>query len=209
MQDPIKILESVNTFYSQSFSQLITITVAVLAFAGIILPVVISILQKRFFKLEHQAIESSVHKKLKIEYDLSIKAMHNEYKKKEMEFDIKILKMKEEINKELAKAEGGIFHVQGNNELKSGYRTNAFLSFVDSAIKYMEAEDNKNLRVVLNICSGECLLKFTKITFQKDEILEKSFNELLEKLTKYNEKDNFTDMIINLKEDLLEAKAIK
>ena len=46
VQDSLKILESVNAFYSQSFGQLINITVAVLAFAGIVLPILITLYQK-------------------------------------------------------------------------------------------------------------------------------------------------------------------
>ncbi len=39
--DTLQVLEKVNSFYTNSFSQLITITIAILAFSGIILPIVI------------------------------------------------------------------------------------------------------------------------------------------------------------------------
>lgn len=60
MEDSLKILEAVNSFYSQSFGQLMNITVAVLAFSGIVLPILITLYQKRLFKLEHLAIENKL-----------------------------------------------------------------------------------------------------------------------------------------------------
>ena len=209
MQESLKILETVNTFYSQSFSQLINITIAVLAFAGIVLPILITLYQKRIFRLEHQAIEKSVFDKLKSEFDSKILELQNEYKAKEEELNSKMLDMKNEIGREIANAEGGIFHVQGNNELKSGQIVDALISFIESAIKNIEAEDNLNLRIVLGLCSNNCLSNLSEIHFQHDEFLEGKISKLIDKISKYNEKDTFTDQILDLKKSLSQAKSRK
>jgi hypothetical protein len=61
---PIEIVDKVNSFYSGAFTQLITLTVAVLAFSGIILPVLIQLIQSRTFRSEQKNLESQISKQL-------------------------------------------------------------------------------------------------------------------------------------------------
>ena len=115
VQDSLKILESVNAFYSQSFGQLINITVAVLAFAGIVLPILITLYQKRLFKLEHQAIQNSLATEMESRLEEGIKEIKAEYEQKEAEFEDKISKMKESLKKDLDATKGGICHVHAHD----------------------------------------------------------------------------------------------
>ena len=62
---PIEIVDKVNSFYSGAFTQLITLTVAVLAFAGIILPILIQIIQSRTFRSEQESLKAHIDEQLK------------------------------------------------------------------------------------------------------------------------------------------------
>lgn len=195
MQESLKVLESVNSFYSQSFSQLISITVAVLAFAGIVLPVLITLYQKRIFSLEHNAIEKSIHDKLKKELDLIVVTIRDEYQQKEVEHKAEMAEMKSNIAMELADAEGGIYHVQGNAELSSGQYLIALNSFLNAGFRYVKAESNQNLRRILNQCIDFGFPNVTSEDLDDDKGFEKNFESLIEKIEIYDEKYNFVDQI--------------
>ena len=198
VQDSLKILESVNTFYSQSFGQLINITVAVLAFAGIVLPILITLYQKRLFKLEHQAIQNSLAMEMEKRLEEGIKEIKAEYEQKETEFEDRISTMKESLMKDLDATKGGVSHVQGNNELKQELFLMAFDSFVSASFSYTKSEDNLNLRRVLGIIDEQCLPKFTKITIEEHDESFKNFEELQEKIREYDSNGTFADLIRKL-----------
>lgn len=64
MDSTLVIVEKINSFYSSAFSQLITITVAMLAFVGIIVPILYYLYQQRLFKIEVSSIEAKMEDKL-------------------------------------------------------------------------------------------------------------------------------------------------
>ena len=206
VQDSLKILESVNTFYSQSFGQLINITVAVLAFAGIVLPILITLYQKRLFKLEHQAIQNTLATEMESRLEEGIKEIKAEYEQKEAEFEDKISKMKESLKKDLDATKGGICHVQGNNELKQELLLMAFDSFVSASFSYVKAEDNLNLRRVLGLIDEKCLPKFPKTVIEEHDESFKSFEKLLEKIREYDNNGTFVDLVQSLNKTYNTAK---
>lgn len=195
MEDSLKILEAVNSFYSQSFGQLMNITVAVLAFSGIVLPILITLYQKRLFKLEHLAIENKLLYEMEEKIKKATDVIKSEYEKKEMDFDNKISKMKMLFENELESIKGGVLHVQGNNELKQSDELTAFESFVSASFCYVKSEDNLNLRRVLDLINNSCLRKFNVDSFEEHGDTFKSFDELLEAVRDYDKKGVFSDLI--------------
>jgi hypothetical protein len=202
MQDSLKILETVNNFYTQSFSQLINITVAVLVFAGIIFPILITFYQKRLFKLEHEAIESSLTKKMKEELDNTVAKIELEYSEKEIEFELKISQIKEELYREVDRAKGGISHVQGCNDLEKGCYFTAFDSFVHAGTSYLRAKDNANLLRILNNISDSCLPRFSSKDFEDNEDVFSDLEKLMGELSEYNVEGVYMDPLRKLKRAL-------
>lgn len=209
MQDSLKILESVNNFYSQSFSQLMSITVAVLAFAGIILPILVTIYQKRLFKLEHEAIENSLTKKMSEELENAVKEIRAEYEEKEKHFVSEISKMKQELNSEVDKAKGGISHVAGCTELERKYFFNAFDCFIQACISYIKGRDNLNLRRVVYMVSDNCLPNLSSSDIENNGDTFKRLEEVIEQLTEYDTNGIFTDQLRGLKYQLSQCQKRK
>src|SRR5438046_1512224 len=58
--DPIQILEKVHAFYAESFSHLLILTIAVLTFAGVVLPIIVQMIQSRTFRNEQTALEGQI-----------------------------------------------------------------------------------------------------------------------------------------------------
>ena len=206
MQDSLKILETVNNFYTQSFSQLINITVAVLVFAGIVLPILITFYQKRLFQLEHEAIEKSLNKKMKEELNNAVAKIKSEYEEKEAEFESKITEMKEELHIEIDKAHGGISHVQGCNMLEQNDYFAAFDSFISACTSYIKAKDNLNLRRVTSTISTLCLPNMNSKSIEYNEDTFCRFEKLLDKLSKYDIDGAFTDQLRNLRREFSQCK---
>ncbi|WP_417439756.1 hypothetical protein [Idiomarina abyssalis] len=199
MQDTLKILESVNQFYSQSFNQLVVITVAVLAFAGVVMPVLISLYQKRLFRLEHEEIQSHLKGELDSELAKAVDAVRKEYEKKEAQYLLEIESLDEKLEKEIAGSIGGNLHVQGNMNLKDGQYLGAFSSFTRAAINHLKADKEANLRRALRLVSNNCLPKLNKTRLERDEGIIESYEELLEQLSESNVNDRYKDEIRLLK----------
>lgn len=199
MDNSLKILESVNQFYSQSFSQLINITVAVLAFVGIVIPILIALYQKRIFNLEHKNIESSIHEKLKEEYQEKVNLIRNEFKEREDFYEKRIKEIEKKIASDLAHAKGGIFQVQANAQLKDKAYSLACESYIDAALLQIDSEDNLNLQRSLNQMIDSCFPKLFANEFSEDSNLVVMFKKLIERLNKYNSKGQYSDQIQDLK----------
>lgn len=56
MDETLIVLEKLNQFYSSSFSQLVNMTIGLLAFVGVIIPVLIGLYQNKQFKQEQSHI---------------------------------------------------------------------------------------------------------------------------------------------------------
>ncbi|WP_160061820.1 hypothetical protein [Psychromonas sp. L1A2] len=206
MQDSLKILETVNNFYSQSFGHLITITVAVLAFSGIILPILVTIYQKRLFKLEHEVIENSLIEKMKAELEIAVKEIKAEYDEKEKILKSKLSEMEDELNRKFDNAKGGICHVQGCSNFDQQRWFSAFESFVNASIFFIKGKDNLNLRRVTNMINENCLPNLNANDIEHNIDTFNCFEKFLEDFATYDSDDVFTDQINSLRYQFYQCK---
>ncbi|NVK36593.1 MAG: hypothetical protein HWE18_01590 [Gammaproteobacteria bacterium] len=198
MEETLKILESVNNFYSESFSQLITITVAVLAFSGVVMPALLNMYQRRLFKLEHKAIEDGLESKLKDSVESEVESVRLEYQKKERQFERRMEELEKKLVKEIENAKGGALHIQGNSDLKNKNLIAALHSFIDSGWCYMRCEDNLNLQRVLDLILHECLSKFDKEDVNQESLVFSEFEEFIGGLKEHDHSRVYTDKIRNI-----------
>lgn len=205
MNTELEILNTVNTFYSQSFNQLITITVAVLAFVGVILPILISVYQKRLFAIEHREIEQKLIVKIEAEFDKKVELLIEKHKEEMLAQEDVFDELKKDVTRKFNKLEGALLHVQAVNT-KGLAIVSAYRDFMDSAISYIEAENNLNLRRVLTQVIGECLPRITKSDLEYDSELGKLHAKLIKKLKSHNTNGHYTDLIDDLELAFNQAK---
>lgn len=203
MKTELEVLNAVNTFYSQSFSQLITITVAVLAFVGVVMPILFSMYQKRLFKIEHKEIEHKLRITIESEFEEKMAQLNKqrleELQAQKDEFNV----LKNNLDRKFNKLEGALLHVQAVN---SNGTVSAYRDFMDSAISYIYGHENLNLRRVMNQIIEDCLPKISVSDFEYATELEGMHNKLLSDLKNYNTDEHYDDLILNLEREFSLAR---
>lgn len=197
MQDTLKILESVNAFYSQSFNQLIVITVAVLTFAGVVLPVLISLYQKRLFRLEQEEIRHSLKLEMENQIQKITSKMLDEYKSSVSDLDKK-------YEKKLSYAIGCSLHLQGKvNVIETDY-INALYSFSSAGERFIVAEHEANL--IRAISSLQiCFNNLDRSRLQDDDAHVQAYQSFIKKLEGFNINQRYLDDIHSLKKQFKAA----
>jgi len=199
MDETLKILESVNQFYTYSFNQLVILTVSILSFTGIVVPILITFYQKRLFKLENKEIEESLKSKLQLELKDTILAIRNEYEEKDSMYQKKFDEVELKLEKEISGAIGGNLHIQGNMQVKNKAYLNALNSLCKASIHHIKADKETNLRRALSIIETKCLPNLNKKALEIDENNVECFEDLLTKLEEYDSNERYTDNIRMLK----------
>lgn len=199
MQDPLVILEAVNKFYTDSFNQLIILTVAILTFSGVLMPLIISSLQKRFFKLEHKEIEAELEQVLETKIKNHIEKVEEEYKRRETLLEKKIDKLELKLSKELAGNKGTTSHLITNIHLRDNNYQLAFGTAISATNSHLKSKNDTNLNRVLMLMIKNCLPNLTKIDFENDPEISLKYEKMLIKLQDYNSTGKYSDEIQNLK----------
>lgn len=205
MDSTLVILEKVNQFYSSSFGQLVSITIGLLAFVGVIVPMLITFYQNRQFKQEQDYIlrklEESTSELFKhIETEVSRKFESEKEKRvKEM------AELREELLKEASKSKGGAFFIQANLQLDSADITNAIESYIYAIQNFMRAEDELNLQRALKRLTYDCLPKAWNTIFQRWGDYEKDIKSIADELGKRNNNGRYTDVKMALVDALNQA----
>ncbi|MBN2605918.1 MAG: hypothetical protein JXR47_01140 [Thiotrichales bacterium] len=206
MQDSLNVLTAVNQFYSQAFAQLITVTIAILAFAGVLMPILLSLYQKRIFRLEHKEIENKIESRF-LQLAAELKEEINEkFREKDKESKKEILALENKMDKEIAATLAGILHVQGNQLLRVPNAT-AFgvESMIRAALESIKALKEELLRKQINIVL-DVLPTLNRVHFDDFEQIHSSFNDLIRELENFNENSRYSVDIRRLQQEFNAAK---
>ena len=147
MENTLKILETVNQFYIDSFNQLIMITVMILTFVGVLMPILISLYQKRIFKLEQQEIKNSLLEILTSNLKEIEEKIDAKYSEKEKEYEKKISNLEKVMEQQSLKSLAKIYHLQGNSYLGTKHYYTALESFFAAGTNYLITLLQKKKRV--------------------------------------------------------------
>ena len=196
---PLEVLQYVNGFYSESFTQLITLFGVLCGLVGIVIPILYWVVQKRFFKAENQEIKNSIQKELREEYNLEIKKISEVYLKKEKEYEDKILGMEKKLVKEIEKVSAGVYYVQGNMLIESSRFLGGFMSFLKAGRGAIISDNEKILKQVIKVITKTCLPGINKSQLNNEENIVKSYEDFIGDLTKYDVNGRYTDDIRNIK----------
>ncbi len=199
MEDTLKILESVDSFYAQSFGQLITIAGLLLAFAGFLMPVLITFLQQRFFKLENGKIKFDIEKELTLKHEKRVEEIEQEFDKREVKYEAMISDLEKRMEKETLAAIAGILHVQGNVNINSQQYSMATYSFLRASINNLISDKEMLLRITLDQLFLICFPNIYLQDFESNEDLKKEYSELLRLLEEANINGRYGNEIKKLK----------
>lgn len=205
MNETLEILEKVDAFYSSSFEALVTLTFSILAFAGILIPILIAYIQNRQLKIENTLLSKKLEEEVSKHNAKNEALIKKSIQEEKAQIEKEIESIKVELNKRIAGSEAGLFHIQANHELDS-YPENAILSFCSSATRYMDSEDELNLQRVLNCIIKDCLPKINTDHLEDSQDILTDLDNLLEKLSKNNPNGRYSDIISDIKRELIQSK---
>ncbi|MGB0893860.1 MAG: hypothetical protein ACPGUD_05580 [Parashewanella sp.] len=210
MDASLKILESVNNLYSQSFSQLINITIAVLAFSSVVLPIVVTLYQKRLFKVEHQKIKGELwlemQQELKEQLTIIKNEIKHEYSEKEQKLEQEIKRLKTELKRDMDSLNGGVLMVQGSNQLKNGAYVSAVHSLFSAINSFINSNDNLNLQRAIKITIEDCLPQLTSNILEDHTDITDIVKQTLSSLKKFNNNRAYTDHLRSLERGFKKAQ---
>jgi len=210
MADSIGVLESVHSFYSDSFSQLITITIAFLVFAGVLMPLMIQFYQSRSLRQDKEYLETLL--RTKTEEAKSELETHLATRFAEEQEKIAAIIQKEvsealaPVERKTERAIGGLFHLQARQIADSERPTLALDSCCEALPAYIRAKDESNLQAVLFILTEQCLPDMNKTNFERDVELEGKINKVIELLKSHNKYGRYSRVVDEIKRELRSAQ---
>ncbi|MFY3745909.1 hypothetical protein ACOQFB_18495 [Anaeromyxobacter sp. Red801] len=181
---PIEIFEKVDAFYRTSWDHLLIFGSVLGLVIGLIVPLLLTLYQRRLFKLEESAVTQTV----KIQVEQAKSALAEAYKqdlasiRSEMEANaaaitkkvddaLALLRtehtaefatMKERLDRDAARLTGAVFHVQGAMLAEQKSYIGAMDSLLDAALSQARAEDELNLGRTTRVITEDLLPNFTK-----------------------------------------------
>jgi hypothetical protein len=207
--DAIQILEKVNSFYSNSFNQLIIITIAILGFGGVILPIIMQFYQSRIYKAEQKSIQSFIASELAKGLEELKKEYTNlfEIEKNKIQDQLKENKsaIEEYINKEIANANAGVYFVQGTTTVSTKRFSSAIRCYADAAELFLKGGDERNALLALDNMM-KCMPELNKENYEEDLAINKSISTLLERMESKDTTGRYTDYMIKIRTEFEKAK---
>src|ERR1700690_2125951 len=178
MTDPLTILIAVNSFYTNAFSELLTITIVILGFGGVILPIILQYLQSRSFQNERKSLDSQIaaeinNRKQELKSDLenqfqTEKDELSKYLHEELET------LKTIIGKEVAVAKAGVFMLQGRQDLEDKNFADAACDYASAIQFYLLGEDEVNGQRALVGLKDICVPQLNIQNFETVDNLDSS-----------------------------------
>lgn len=207
MDKSLEILKSVNDFYSQSFNQLVVITVAILAFAGVLMPIMISWYQKRIFKLDQNEIETKLRKNIKETLTEELNQLEIRLKITEEKLEEKLKAHEKDLTCKVDRAIGGVLLVQANILASEKDYINAYQSYISACESFISANDNLNLKISVKNVYENCLPNLKKDNFDSDDSLSKNCEILITRLAKHDSQSHYNEELKQLRLALKKAKS--
>ena len=168
------IINNLNSLYSGAMGQVITYTAIMIGIVGILIPALSVIYQWRSLKSEKKSLEKDIHDdienaKLSIRNDIvaeinKLIALEEKALTSRMEEKFKVL------DKKLECAKANSFHIQGNEQIKTGFHALAASDLCIATESYLRGEDEVNGQRTLRILLEKCLPKIDKTQYEEFDI---------------------------------------
>jgi hypothetical protein len=195
--DALQILEKVNSFYSSSFSQLMTWTVTMLGFAGVVLPIALQMFQTRAFRREQKTVEAQIAADVAI----AKRDLQAELDKTKQELDAVSARFTEQASA----AKGTIFFLQAIGHDDKGEYAYAAADYAYAARKLFEGKDEQNSQRSIQYLLT-CLPNLSSSDFITTRELDKHSKKLLETLHANNQDRRHSNTIDELETEIAAAR---
>jgi len=208
--DTLQLIDKVNSFYSNSFSQLITLTIAILGFSGVILPIVIQFIQTRIFRIEQKSVQSQISQEIQaarhelkkdIESDFAVEKANMK-----LLLDEQIKSVKQLIEEQSALSTGTSFFVQAKINLETKDYVQAATDYACAAKWLLIGKDDLNGQRAIDSLLNRCLPLLSSRSFDHGSDLENSIKILLKQLELRNENNRFYDAMKDITIGIANAK---
>nr|WP_315494130.1 hypothetical protein [uncultured Rhodoferax sp.] len=210
MSETLQLLEKLNSFYAGAFAQLVTYTVGVLAFIGILIPFGIAAFQNRQMKRDQNSLSNQIASELTEARIQLTKEFEEQFAARETKLQEQLKAMKQEIAKEVEKiddlAMARSLHLQAAANLNTRPGSSTF-DCLSAIPQYGASSDERNLIAILRLL--ESSLPLTTLEdfnlYEIDEVGE----DAIKYLQKLNQHGRYAQEISLLKRSLAEAKVRK
>jgi hypothetical protein len=146
--DALQILEKVNSFYSGAFAQLMTLTIAILAIAGVILPIVIQLIQSSISRNELKTLQTQIASELSVAREHMETAIDRRFTTVSEDVQRMFKEEREAMNKSVAiqafAAKGMTFFLQGKVNHSQGRWSDAARDFAYASADCFRGHDDQN-----------------------------------------------------------------
>jgi len=197
-------LQTVMTFYNNAMATLtsyVVIWLTVLAIAVAVVAIFVTIVSPLWSRRRRKAFESDVNQKVKATIENFKEETAREKQAAEdaiKAMNAEMVSIRNQMEVIIAHALSGVFHVEGNMNLRTGDPRNAAASFVNACMESIKAKNLRALRVELKALIDECIPKLTKDWFVDRPEQNANFEKLLKSLQAMEGSDAFADQRIAL-----------
>lgn len=210
MNEIQQILDTVNSFYSDAYNQLIIYTVGLFAFLGTAVPSVLSWLSNRSIRKNNEDLKlKTIEETKKLEVELTNR-IDRIFERKEEELlafiEEKATETNASLSRESSRSQAGIYHVQASLNAANRHHLYAFKSAIVSASFYVKGGDEHNMQNVLTIAQN-ALPELSDSMLSEDKDVDFFFDKLIEDLKSINGSSRYTNLIRDLETAFHAAKA--
>lgn len=208
--NPMELLSAVNQFYDQAFNRLLVITFGIIAFIGVLVPLVVGWVQLRSLRNEKGAILGELKKEIDSERALikeSIEtSVREEMRGLQLTLEARIELLSNDLQKTSAIAEARSFHLQGMSALASKSHIDAIEDFVRAAVEYIKGENEANAQRCMNLIVDNCLPAADGVQYSEKNIAMHC-ETLLKKLDEENTNGRYANYIQKIEYQMRRAAA--
>ena len=187
-----------------------TLTIAFLGFAGILLPIIMQIIQSRSFRHEEKSFQGLISQELlKTKNELSTtieRSFELERKKLDDSVGEKLKVLESSIQEKMSVAKAGIFFLQARDLLKGNEFAEAARDFAHAAVLAFSGKDDLNGQRALNALIEKCILQLKQTDFTTFPELEENIEKLLKYLESHDGHGRFKDAISKIIQERTKAK---
>lgn len=202
-------LSQLTTLYTETMSQLIMITVSILALVGVIIPALVSWLQTRQLSKEQKALTSEIENKIQYALQNMQVQYAAEFAKESEKFKMALeesqIKFQKELSRIEAQSDAKAFHLQAMQNKERKFYGSSLLSAATAAINYAKCLDESNLLRVWLVAEDAWPHINTK-DFEDNDDLEEKINGSLDAIALINTNGRYDDLLSGIKRNLKDAK---
>ena len=207
---PIELLSAVNEFYDQAFNRLLAITFGILAFIGVLVPIIVGWVQVRSLRQEKGSLlaelRSEIHSE-RAELREAIEAnVREEMQILQRELEQRVEKLSSDLKESSALAEARSFHLQGLNFIRAKDPKHAVSDLVSASINYLVGKSEANAQRCISLVYESCLPEVDRDQYAEFK-MEKSCKKLLKKLEEANENGRYADHIQEIERQMERSAA--